>query len=51
MFYGQKNGLNTNTLAHEFAETGIYFGRNGSGANYYPNWVIDKKTGIWNHSC
>ena len=44
MLYGQRNGLNTNLLARQFDETGIYFGNLGSGPNYYPNWMIDKKS-------
>lgn len=44
MLYGQRNSLNTISLAHQFAETGIYFGSIGGRPNYYPNWVIDKKS-------
>ena len=44
MLYGQRNGLSTNLLARQFGETGIYFENNGSGPNYYHNWVIDKKS-------
>jgi hypothetical protein len=42
MLSGQRNGLNTNLLAQQFAQTAIYFGNNGNGPNYYPNWTIDK---------
>ena len=42
--YGERNGLNTNLLAKQFAETAIPFYYNGGGPNYYPNWVIDKKS-------
>jgi hypothetical protein len=44
MLYGQRNGLNTNLLAQQFAQTAIYFGNTGNGPNYYPNWSIDKMT-------
>jgi len=44
MLYGQRNGLNTNLIAQQFAETAIPFYYNGGGPNYYPNWTIDKKS-------
>jgi hypothetical protein len=43
MLYGQRNSLNTGRLADKFAETGIDFGFSGASANFYPNWVVDKK--------
>lgn len=42
MLFGQRNGLNTNALARQLAETGIVFGFNGASPNHYPNWTIDK---------
>jgi hypothetical protein len=43
MLYGQRNGLNTNSLGRQFDETG-FWGYNGYAPRYYPNWVVDKKS-------